>query len=76
MDIPDEAWQRHGEVCKSLGLTYGQMISAAEAAQAAAPHIARAAQVQILREMADEIDGKRAIDAADLHAKADELERS
>jgi len=75
MDIPDEAWKAFSVPVESFSWKYTNRYTHHSGLEAAAPIIARAAQVAILRQMAAEIDGKHAIDAADLRAKADELER-
>ncbi|HEY2085495.1 MAG TPA: hypothetical protein VGH54_05600 [Mycobacterium sp.] len=72
--IPDEAFESFTDAWNGWADPKNREGRAVNALAAAAPFIARAAQVAILRQMAAEIDGKHAIDAADLRAKADELE--
>lgn len=86
MDIPDEAYQAARTAL--WGRPAGDATLVAQiAVEAAAPHIVKAAQVQILRETADELDWRarqaggpvRSFTgyepAAFLRRKADELEQ-
>lgn len=83
--LPDDAWAAFIAAMRSAAEAGMPAEAPALGLRAAAPHIARAAQVQVLREMADELDAEvsrayldddRMSDAADrVRDRANQIER-
>jgi hypothetical protein len=55
VEIPREAWEAADEICARHGISEASVHVVAEAVQAAAPHIWRAAQVAKLRKLAERL---------------------